>query len=123
MMQLWELGAQRQVDLVRLMDSDAATMTRTVRRLEQAGFVSRRPSLTDKRVSLIESTAAGHALRREVERSWGRLEGLVAADLSDDERVEALRTLERLERNLVQAADPTGADKTPASQERFPAHR
>ncbi len=123
MMQLWELGTQRQVDLVRLMDSDAATMARTVRRLEQAGFVSRRPSATDGRVSLIESTAAGHALRREVERSWSRLEELVAADLSGDERVEALRTLERLECNLVRAADPMGANKTPASQERFPADR
>ncbi|GAA4994130.1 hypothetical protein GCM10025734_23870 [Kitasatospora paranensis] len=44
MMHLWELGAQRQTDLVRLLDSDAATMTRTVQRLEQAGFVRRRPS-------------------------------------------------------------------------------
>ncbi|MEU8686229.1 MarR family transcriptional regulator [Streptomyces sp. NPDC048611] len=106
MMHLWELGAQRQTDLVRLMDSDATTMTRTVRRLEQAGFVRRR-SLTDRRASLIEPTAAGHALRREVEQSWSLLEDLVAADLSVDERTAALHTLERLERNLVRAAaDP-----------------
>ncbi|MER5971139.1 MarR family transcriptional regulator [Streptomyces sp. NPDC002055] len=111
MMHLWELGAQRQTDLVRLMDSDAATMTRTVRRLEQAGFVRRRPSPADKRASLIEPTAASHALRREVEQSWGRLEDLVAADLSADERTAALHTLERLEHNLVQAAaDPPCAD-------------
>ena len=31
MMQLWDLGPQRQTDLVRLLDSDAATMTRTIR--------------------------------------------------------------------------------------------
>lgn len=107
MMHLWELGPQRQADLVRLMDSDAATMTRTVRRLEQAGFVRRRPSPTDKRAALIEPTAASHALRHEVERVWSRLEDLVAADLSADERADALLTLERLERNLIQAAaDP-----------------
>ncbi|MFE0699774.1 MarR family winged helix-turn-helix transcriptional regulator [Streptomyces sp. NPDC058872] len=105
MMHLWELGAQRQADLVRLLDSDAATMTRTIRRLEQAGFVRRRPSPTDRRASLIEPTAASHALRREVERSWGRLEELVAEGLTADERAEALRTLERLEQNLVRAAD------------------
>ncbi|MGX7758407.1 MarR family winged helix-turn-helix transcriptional regulator [Streptomyces angustmyceticus] len=104
MMCLWERGAQRQTDLVRQVDSDAATMTRTVRRLEQAGFVRRRPSWTDKRASLIEPTAAGHALRREVEQSWSRLEDLVAGNLSADERTAALRTLERLERTLVQAA-------------------
>ena len=104
MMQLWELGPQRQADLVRLMDSDAATMTRTVRRLEQAGFVRRRPSPTDKRASLIEPTAASHALRREVEQVWTQLEDLVTADLDTGERTAALHTLERLEQNLVRAA-------------------
>ncbi|MFF4974124.1 MarR family winged helix-turn-helix transcriptional regulator [Streptomyces sp. NPDC001083] len=104
MMHLWELGPQRQIDLVRLLDSDAATMTRTVRRLEQAGFVRRRPSPTDKRASLIEPTAASHALRREVERVWSQLEGLSTTGLSDDECADTLAVLERLERNLVRAA-------------------
>ncbi|MEU6311001.1 MarR family winged helix-turn-helix transcriptional regulator [Streptomyces sp. NPDC047014] len=106
MMHLWELGAQRQIDLVRLMDSDAATMTRTVRRLEQAGFVRRRPSPTDKRVSIIEPTAASQALRQEVERVWSQLEDISTAGLSEAERAESLRTLERLEQNLVRAATP-----------------
>ncbi|MEU9861131.1 MarR family winged helix-turn-helix transcriptional regulator [Streptomyces sp. NPDC047971] len=111
MMHLWELGPQRQADLVRLLDSDAATMTRTIQRLEQAGFVRRRPSPTDKRASLIEPTTASHALRREVEQSWSQLEDLVAAGLTSGERAAALSTLERLEQNLVRAAaEPTGAD-------------
>ncbi|MER7956914.1 MarR family transcriptional regulator [Streptomyces sp. NPDC096030] len=111
MMHLWELGPQRQTDLVRLMDSDAATMTRTVQRLEQAGFVRRRPSPTDKRASLIEPTAASHALRREVEQIWSQLEDLTTAGMTPDERAAALHTLERLEQNLSQAAaDPAGAD-------------
>ncbi|MEU6219182.1 MarR family transcriptional regulator [Streptomyces sp. NPDC047022] len=112
MMHLWELGAQRQADLVRLMDSDAATMTRTVRRLEQAGFVRRRPSPTDKRASLIEPTVASHALRRQVEQIWTQLEDISTAGMTDDERTVALRTLERLEQNLVQAAaQPADADE------------
>lgn len=111
MMHLWELGPQRQADLVRLLDSDAATMTRTVQRLEQAGFVRRRPSPTDRRAALIEPTAASQALRHEVERVWSRLEDLVAADLSADERTAALHTLERLEHNLVQAAADPGAER------------
>ncbi|MER6842789.1 MarR family winged helix-turn-helix transcriptional regulator [Streptomyces platensis] len=109
MMHLWELGPQRQTDLVRLMDSDAATMTRTVRRLEQAGFVRRRPSPTDKRASLIEPTAASHALRHRVEQVWTHLEDLSTAGLTDDQRTATLHTLERLEQNLVRAA-AEGAD-------------
>ncbi|MET8406366.1 MarR family winged helix-turn-helix transcriptional regulator [Streptomyces sp900116325] len=111
MMHLWELGPQRQTDLVQLLDSDAATMTRTVKRLEQAGFVRRRPSPTDKRAALIEPTAASRALRHEVEQIWSQLEDLVTADLSPDERTAALITLERLEQNLVRAtADPASTD-------------
>lgn len=111
MMHLWELGPQRQTDLIRLLDSDAATMTRTVQRLEQAGFVRRRPSPTDRRASLVEPTAASQALRIEVEQAWSRLEDLVTAGLSTDEQAAALHTLERLEQNLAHAAgDPTCPD-------------
>ncbi|MEO8907688.1 MAG: MarR family winged helix-turn-helix transcriptional regulator, partial [Microbacteriaceae bacterium] len=35
MMHLWDRGEQRQVDLVKVLDSDAATMTRTIQRLER----------------------------------------------------------------------------------------
>ncbi|MBL1116248.1 winged helix-turn-helix transcriptional regulator [Streptomyces sp. 110] len=113
MMHLWELGPQRQTDLVRLLDSDAATMTRTVRRLEQAGFVRRSPSPTDKRATIVEPTVASQALRHEVERIWSRLEDMSTAGLSDDESAAALRTLERLEGNLAQAVtDSAGAAET-----------
>ncbi|GAA2747036.1 MarR family winged helix-turn-helix transcriptional regulator [Kitasatospora cinereorecta] len=111
MMHLWELGPQRQTDLIRLLDSDAATMTRTVQRLEQAGFVRRRPSPTDRRASLVEPTAASQALRIEVEQAWSRLEDLVTAGLSTDEQAAALHTLERLEQNLAHTAvDPACPD-------------
>ena len=104
MMQLWELGPQRQTDLVRLLDSDAATMTRTIQRLERAGFVRRHPSTTDRRAVIIEPTAASHALRRQVEQIWAQLEGLAVAGLTSGEREESLRTLERLEARLSAAA-------------------
>ncbi|MFF8293287.1 MarR family winged helix-turn-helix transcriptional regulator [Streptomyces sp. NPDC016309] len=108
MMQLWELGPQRQTDLVRLLDSDAATMTRTVQRLERAGFVRRRPSTTDRRAVIIEPTAASIALRREVEGLWAQLEHLVTAGLTPAQRDEALRSLEAIEAGLSEAAAAPG---------------
>ncbi|AZQ75934.1 MarR family transcriptional regulator [Streptomyces abikoensis] len=103
MMQLWDLGPQRQADLVRLLDSDAATMTRTVKRLESAGFVRRRPSPTDKRAAIIEPTPASQALRREVERVWDELESLTTDGLTGAEREAAAGALERFEVNLARA--------------------
>ncbi|GGQ48239.1 MarR family winged helix-turn-helix transcriptional regulator [Couchioplanes azureus] len=108
MMHLWERGPQRQADLVRLLDSDAATMTRTIQRLEHAGFVRRCPCATDKRATFIEPTAASLALRREVESIWTELEDRTLGDLSAPERAEALRLLECIEDNLAGAATQDG---------------
>nr|WP_134009438.1 MarR family transcriptional regulator [Streptomyces sp. 846.5] len=103
MMQLWDRGPQRQTDLVRLLGSDAATMTRTVRRLEQAGFVNRCPSTTDKRVTIVAPTAASLALRRQVEAIWAELEQSVTDSLSADEQGEAIDSLTRIEAALIRA--------------------
>ncbi|MPY47580.1 MarR family winged helix-turn-helix transcriptional regulator [Streptomyces acidicola] len=103
MMQLWDLGPQRQTDLVRLLGSDAATMTRTVKRLENAGFVRRRPSETDKRATIIEPTIASLALRKEVELVWAELENSVAAGLAAEEQDNMIRVLDRIEDKLNQA--------------------
>ncbi|MEU4519285.1 MarR family transcriptional regulator [Amycolatopsis sp. NPDC024027] len=59
-----------QEDGVAIGEPGAATMTRTVQRLERAGFVRRTPSPTDRRAVIVESTPAGHALRSQVERIW-----------------------------------------------------
>jgi DNA-binding MarR family transcriptional regulator len=104
MMQLWDLGPQRQTDLVRLLGSDAATMTRTIKRLEYAGFVRRRSCATDKRVTIIEPTTASLALRREVENVWSELEAGVADNLTPDQQTEAIDVLTRIEDSLVRAS-------------------
>lgn len=103
MMHLWEHGPQRQVDLIRLLDSDAATMTRTVQRLERAGFVRRRPSPTDGRAVIIEPTPASQGLREQVEGLWPRLERLAADGFTEAERADAIALLGRLEQNLLRA--------------------
>ncbi|OIJ98948.1 MarR family transcriptional regulator [Streptomyces sp. MUSC 14] len=107
MMRLWELGPQRLTDLVNLLDSDAATMTRTIQRLENAGFVRRRPNPEDRRAVLVEPTAASHALRREVERIWAELEQAAVGDLTTDQQTEALAVLQRIEDNLARSAAGT----------------
>jgi len=105
MMQLWDTGPQRQADLIRVLESDAATMARSVCRLEQAGFVRRRPDPTDRRASIIEPTPASLALREQVKQCWRQLEQLTVGDLSPDDQVAALQILDRIEHNLLRAAD------------------
>lgn len=111
MMHLWEHGPRRQVDLIRLLDSDAATMTRSVRRLERAGFVRRHPCATDRRAIIVEATPASQALRAEVENLWPRLEELTAAGLSEREYASVVELLGRLETNLLRAITATEPDR------------
>ncbi|MFD7260608.1 MarR family winged helix-turn-helix transcriptional regulator [Streptomyces sp. NPDC059874] len=110
MMQLWDRGPQRQTDLVRMLGSDAATMTRTIKRLEHAGFVRRSPCAADKRATIIEPTTASLALRREVENIWAELESNVTDHLTPDQQAEALEVLARIADGLAHATTRGATD-------------
>jgi DNA-binding MarR family transcriptional regulator len=102
LMVLWDVGPQRQTDLGAELGMDSAGTTRVVHRLEQAGFVRRRPDPCDRRATLVEVTPAGEGLRAQVEHMWTQLEELTVAGLSPAEQQVALDTLLRLERNVLE---------------------
>ena len=111
LMHLWDTGPQRQTDLAAEFDTDSASMTRTVQRLERAGFVRRQPDPVDGRATLVESTPAGMALRGRVEQLWSRLEADTVGDMPASQERQLLRGLQNLEANLLAAAlgDTTSA--------------
>ena len=108
MMRLWDCGPQRQSDLCGELGSDSPTMTRTIQRLERAGFVRRSPDPTDGRAVLVEPTPASQALRHEVERIWRELEEATLGDLDEDQQAETLRVLGLLEYNLAARTNRPG---------------
>ncbi|MBB4934799.1 DNA-binding MarR family transcriptional regulator [Lipingzhangella halophila] len=110
MMRLWDEGPQRQADLAAVLDADAPTVTRSVRRLEHAGFVRRSPSPTDRRVTIIEATPASMGLRQSVERIWADLERMTVADMAEDRQEDVLRALGELERNLTASEESRSGD-------------
>jgi DNA-binding MarR family transcriptional regulator len=103
LMHLWDTGPQRQADLAAKFETDSASMTRTVQRLERAGFVRRRPDPHDGRATLVDSTPAGMALRGRIERLWAELEGDTVGDMTASRRRQLLRGLHSLEANLSSA--------------------
>jgi DNA-binding MarR family transcriptional regulator len=87
-------------DLADLATIDRTTLTRTVDRMQDAGWLSRKADSDDMRVTRLELTAAG---RRLFERVWPavqRLNQLALAGVpkSDIERLH--KTLERMRSNL-----------------------
>lgn len=105
MMQLWDQGPQRQTDLVQVLESDAPTMTRTVQRLERAGFVRRRPSEVDRRATIVEATPASLAVRQQVTRIWSELERATTAELTDEQHDQAVGLLGQIEMNLSRVVE------------------
>lgn len=125
LMFLWEHGPQRQTDLARYVGTDSASMTRTVQRLERAGFARRRPSPDDRRVTLVEPTPASLALRPRVGEVWAQLERATAGDLDPGERTRTTALLRTLEQNVgssdAPATPPTPRRPAPTPTPRTPA--
>ncbi|GAA4020209.1 hypothetical protein GCM10022247_50170 [Allokutzneria multivorans] len=104
MMQVWDHGPQRQSALSEALDVDASTLTRTVQRLEHAGFVRRNRCSTDGRAWEVESTKAGLALRERVLAAWDELEKITLNGLSEAEVAALSSALARVEGNLCEFA-------------------
>jgi len=109
MMQLWTEGPQRQVDLVRMLESEAPTMTRTIQRLKKAGLVRTSRSATDRRSIIVEATKKSASLRRAVEEAWAELEARTAGGLGRTRRKDILAALVALEAELLDAEGNEGA--------------
>ncbi|WP_329142622.1 MarR family transcriptional regulator [Streptomyces sp. NBC_01456] len=115
MMQLWERGEERQMDLIKTLGLDPSTVTKMLQRLEQSGFVTRKPSPVDRRAVVVSATRAGQALRDRVTQAWRDLEQVTAAGFTDEECDQAMRLLARIEANLTTAPSATDSVDRPSA--------
>lgn len=87
---LWHEGEQTIGSLGDAMQLDSGTLSPLVRRLEQAGYVTRERSDNDERVVVVRLTATGESLRAEVAPVCLRVADL--AGMTDDAHRERLIT-------------------------------
>ncbi|WP_411349454.1 MarR family winged helix-turn-helix transcriptional regulator [Paenibacillus sp. WLX2291] len=83
--QLWDQDSQSQNSLGRALRLDHSTVAKSVKRLEEAGLVSRSRSPQDGRVTLVSLTDAGRALEQQVTEVWHRMEEATTAGLTEEE--------------------------------------
>lgn len=84
---LWAQDGLTQSELTERLNRSPSTITKTVQRLEKAGFVQRGADDSDERISRVFLTDAGRAIQPAVEEVWKRLdrqlfEGFSAQELS-----------------------------------------
>ena len=99
--------ALRPTELYRSLMVSSGGMTDRLRRLEERGLVSRRPSADDRRSMMVELTRDGRVL---IERAWREdmeLENDLVASLGGEERRQLADLLERLARLLEQEEPAT----------------
>ncbi|MCA3747949.1 MAG: MarR family transcriptional regulator [Rubrobacter sp.] len=94
-------------ELARRLRVEPPTVTRTVRRLERCGLVSRRPDPEDARCFRVFLTQRGRSLREPVAGCWARAEADALAGLGAGERAELHRLLLRVYANLTSGLEAT----------------
>ena len=89
-----------QTGLAKELRIEGATVTRHLDRLEREGLVTRSRDLEDRRQISVELTAAGKALHRRLRSVARRLDDRVCAGLTNKDRSDLQRVLERIRANV-----------------------
>lgn len=84
LMQLLDRDCQLQSELLCSVGLDQSTVSKSLRRMQEAGLLTRRPAPHDGRALLVTLTDRGRALRAPLEAMWSELEAVSVVDLDAD---------------------------------------
>lgn len=102
---LWKQDGLTHSELAGLMRVQPATVTKMAQRLEQAGFVTRRPDPDDQRVSRVYLTEAARAVEADVNQVSSTLAGELLRGFTPEEVLLLRRLLGQMRDNLMAAND------------------
>ncbi|MBF8185759.1 winged helix-turn-helix transcriptional regulator [Nonomuraea sp. K274] len=106
LMQLMDRDGQTQSELLESVGLDHSTVSKSLRRMQEAGLVVREQAEHDRRATLVRLTDKGRAMRGPIERMWTTLEETTIRDL-DADQAQALITVARtIERSIAQRTRP-----------------
>jgi DNA-binding MarR family transcriptional regulator len=92
MLALWEQSPRSVGEIAGLLQLDSPTLSPLLKRLEAAGFITRRRSNDDERRLDIELTARGRELRREAEKIPPAIVQRLGVDVAELEALHASLT-------------------------------
>jgi MarR family transcriptional regulator, temperature-dependent positive regulator of motility len=104
---------QDQRGLAARLGIDTASVSQMVDRLEKAGLINRRVSLTDRRARVLRLKPAGTRLRRRLRPALLAAQERILAPLSRDERVSLIDLLARVVEGNENYARPGNGRRKP----------
>ncbi|MEU5316262.1 MarR family winged helix-turn-helix transcriptional regulator [Streptomyces sp. NPDC021056] len=82
LMQLLDRDGQTQSELLESVGLDHSTVSKSLRRMQEAGLLVREPAAHDRRVMVVHLTDKGRAMREPIAAMWRALEETSALNLS-----------------------------------------
>ncbi|MFD0317825.1 MarR family winged helix-turn-helix transcriptional regulator [Streptomyces flavalbus] len=104
LMQLFDRDGQTQSELLDSVGLDHSTVSKSLRRMQDAGLLTREPAAHDRRVMVVHLTEKGRALREPIAAMWRTLEEASVQGLTADE----IETFIRIARNMAGALGAPG---------------
>ncbi|MEV7884025.1 MarR family winged helix-turn-helix transcriptional regulator [Streptomyces sp. NPDC002817] len=92
LMQLLDRDGQTQSELLESVGLDHSTVSKSLRRMQEAGLLVREPAAHDRRVMVVHLTDKGRAMREPLTAMWRALEETSALNLSAQEAESFVRT-------------------------------
>jgi DNA-binding MarR family transcriptional regulator len=92
LMHLLDRDGQTQSELLETLDVDHSTVSKSLRRMQDAGLVVREPAVHDRRVMVVHLTDKGRAMREPLAAMWRALEETSAQNLSAQQAEAFVRT-------------------------------
>ncbi|MGW5328110.1 MarR family winged helix-turn-helix transcriptional regulator [Streptomyces sp. NPDC004014] len=85
LMQLFDRDGQTQSELLDSVGLDHSTVSKSLRRMQEAGLLTREPAEHDRRVMVVRLSDAGRAMREPIADMWRALERLSVRNLTADQ--------------------------------------
>ncbi|MBQ1089711.1 MarR family winged helix-turn-helix transcriptional regulator [Streptomyces sp. B93] len=105
LMQLFDRDGQTQSELLESVGLDHSTVSKSLRRMQEAGLLTREPAEHDRRVMVVHLTDRGRALRAPIAAMWRTLEETSVQGLTAKE----IETFVRIARSVTEALGDRGA--------------
>ncbi|MFD5234598.1 MarR family winged helix-turn-helix transcriptional regulator [Streptomyces qaidamensis] len=92
LMQLLDRDGQTQSELLDSVGLDHSTVSKSLRRMQDAGLLVREPAAHDRRVMVVHLTDKGRAMREPLAAMWRALEETSARNLSEQQAESFVET-------------------------------
>ncbi|MGV9407982.1 MarR family winged helix-turn-helix transcriptional regulator [Streptomyces sp. NPDC003667] len=100
LMQLFDRDGQTQSELLDSVGLDHSTVSKSLRRMQEAGLLTREPAEHDRRVMVVRLTDAGRAMREPIADMWRALERLSVRNLTADQVQAFTETAYTIEQSI-----------------------